>query len=201
MPIRLLNRRISCFTLHQVLETASICIYLPRYFCYICKDCITFVPSLFSALIAVTLQATPLRCDVIVGCEDGLLGCILGCGSPSVHGRGPANEASSSSHHAPSSHRSVDPVGADACLAAAAALERIIRVVMSDEADLQAEDAAQAASAAAAAAAAAIEAAEAHDAGVFRAIRVHDAAVLCAGVMSYAFMSRTAQLSFISVFL
>ena len=165
---------------------------LHTHFIYIHIYGTTFVPSVFDALITFTVQATPLRCDVIVGCEDGLLGCIMGCGHPSVPDEHAANEASSFSYHATAPHCTVDSVGSEACLAAAAALERMIHVATSDEADLQAEDAVRAASAASAAAAAAILAAEAHDAGVFRAIRVHDAAVLCAGCMSYVFMPNTA---------
>ena len=125
------------------------------------------------------LQATPLRCDVIVGCEDGLLGCIMGCGT--LHQtRDATNYASLPSHLS---------LASEAQDAAATALERIVLVATSDAADLEAADAAEAA----AAAAAAIAAAESEVAGVFRAVRVHDAAVMCLGVMKCA-MSHTQPL-------
>jgi hypothetical protein len=120
----------------------------------------------------ITLQATPLRCDVIVGCEDGLLGCIMGCGIP---------------RQTPDSSDALSPVPLSlAHDAAATALDRMLRVATGDAMDLEAEDVIEAAAAAAAAAAATIAAAECADAGIFRAIRVHDAAIMCLGVMMCA---------------
>ena len=132
-----------------------------------------------------TLQATPLRCDVIVGCEDGLLGCIMGCGARNAGSDAAAchqpaeHEASSSNNDLTASHPTAHSVDSEAQFAASAALERMIRVATADAAGLEAEEVAQVS----AAAAAAFAAAEEQDAGVFRAVRVHDAAVLCAGVM------------------
>jgi hypothetical protein len=176
MPIRLLNRRISCFTLHQVLHALT-----PLYYCNVVY--MRVIPP-FHCTHRVYRQATPLRCDVIVGCEDGLLGCIMGCGGTSVrtdHAASDdraAKETSSHGHHS-AAHATAGPANLEARASAAAALERMICVATSDDAALQSEDAVEAA-------AAAVAAAEACDAGVFRAVRVHDAAVLCAGVMSCA---------------
>ena len=121
---------------------------------------------------AFTLQATPLRCDVIVGCEDGLLGCIMGCGIP---------------HQTPDSSDALSPIPLSLAQdAAASALDRMVRVATGDAMDVEAEDVIEAAAAAAAAAVATIAAAECADAGIFRAVRVHDAAIMCLGVMMCA---------------
>ena len=132
-------------------------------------------------------QATPSRCDVIVGCEDGLLGCIMGSGAPFGHSgeEAPSNASTSTHPLTHSGDASPGSAAAQAQTLAAAVLERMVRVSIGDAAVLEEEDEAAAASAAAAAAAAAMAAAEAAVAGVFRAIRGHDAAVLCLGVMSY----------------
>ena len=138
-----------------------------------------------TALITLPLQATPRRCDVIVGCEDGLLGCIMGSGGSGVscaHADAATSDDSTSDRYGTVDARTD---ASDATAAAAAALERIVRAATSDAAELEAEEAAAAAASAAAAAAAAVSAAEKQDAGVFRAIRVHDAAVLCVSVMLY----------------
>jgi hypothetical protein len=96
----------------------------------------------------------------------------MGCGIPHQT-RDATNYASSPSQLS---------LASEAQDAAATALERIVRVATSDAADLEAA----AAAAAAAASAAAIAAAESEVAGVFRAVRVHDAAVMCLGVMTCA---------------
>jgi len=142
---------------------------------------------LHTALITLPLQATPRRCDVIVGCEDGLLGCIMGSGGSGSGVSCAHADAATSDDSTSDRHETVDARtdASDATAAAAAALERIVRAATSDAAELEAEEAAAVAASAAAAAAAAVSAAETQDAGVFRAIRVHDAAVLCVSVMLY----------------
>jgi hypothetical protein len=112
----------------------------------------------------------------------------MGCGAPNAGSDAAAchqpaeHEASSSNNDLTASHPTAHSVDSEAQFAASAALERMIRVATADAAGLEAEEVAQV-SAAAAAAAAAFAAAEEQDSGVFRAVRVHDAAVLCAGVM------------------
>ncbi len=120
---------------------------------------------------------------MIVGCEDGLLGCILGSGvSSGDSGEDSLGGASSSiPRHADCCNSAV---AFQARTAAAVVLERMIRNAIGDAAALEEEDDAEVAAAAAAASAAAIAAAEKEEAGFFRAIRVHNAAVLCVGVMS-----------------
>ncbi len=115
----------------------------------------------------------------------------MGCGVPNPGSacHHPAeHEASSSNNDATASRTTVH---SEAQFFARSALERIIRAATGDAVDLQAEEEAQVSAAAAAAAAAAFAAAEEQDAGVFRAVRVHDAAVLCAGVMLCATTTRS----------
>ena len=121
---------------------------------------------------------------MVVGCEDGLLGCIMGSGVPLPHADAANSDDSACGRDGTESARTDVAAASDATAAAAAAVESIVRAATGGAAEIEAEQAAEVA-AAAAAAAAAIEAAEAQDAGVFRAIRVHDAAVLCVGVMTY----------------
>jgi hypothetical protein len=122
---------------------------------------------------------------VVVGCEDGLLGCIMGSGVPLPHADAATSHDSAGGRDGTEGARTDVAAASDATAAAAAAVESIVRAATGGAAEIEAEQAAEVAAAAAAAAAAAIAAAEAQDAGVFRAIRVHDAAVLCVGVMTY----------------
>jgi hypothetical protein len=137
---------------------------------------ICFLRIILPVLIAFALQATRLRCDVIIGCEDGLLGCIMGCGIP----RGFINDAVTEVSGAVTTHM-VD--FSEAKAAASAIVDRMVRVATSVARDTEDEETAQGA---AAVSVQAISAAELRDAGVFRAVRVHNAAVLCVGVMTCA---------------